>query len=526
MKERRIAVWTAAALAAIAAGAVILRMASARHSRPGRGEKTYRLRCEVRFAPDKRGARLRIALPENTDSCRIYRANYDHPQLRVDFLRRKDIAGRDAVAVAIRPLTTATFAASYDIHVSRPAGSEPDAKKIKLTTEQRSMYLRGEPAIQARTPHVTQILLRLSQDATKGRPLADRIFDYVGTQLVEAGPYGPADAETALRKDRAAPLGRARAMVALCRTGRLPARLVLGFVLEDAEAAAPHPWVEVFLDSRWVAYDPTNGFAEHLPHTYLPVRRGEPLARVTGAAGVIERYSIRRIPAAKEAAAAPAGAWAVLDLSRLSVGMQETIAVLLLLPVGALITSILRTMVGIQTFGTFTPSLLALSFLYADWRTGLLVFVLVILIGLVGRSLVERLRLLLVPRLSVILTAVVLMMVLAISVLDHLGLTPSARAVLLPLVILTMLIERFHIRSEEDGLRRATWQLAGTLLVAACCFLAMGWRQLGEWVVRFPEAELFVIAALLLVGRYSGYRLSELIRFRDAVGTIPQEPVG
>jgi hypothetical protein len=31
----------------------------------------------------------------------------------------------------------------------------------------------------------------------------------------------------------------------------------------------------------------------------------------------------------------------------------------------------------------------------------------------------------------------------------------------------------------------------------------------------FPEGELFVVAGLLLIGRYSGYRLAELGRFRD-----------
>ncbi|MFW6158655.1 MAG: 7TM domain-containing protein [Planctomycetota bacterium] len=101
--------------------------------------------------------------------------------------------------------------------------------------------------------------------------------------------------------------------------------------------------------------------------------------------------------------------------------------------------------------------------------------------------------LLLVPRLSLILSLVVLMLALAVSVLDYLGLTPSARAVILPLVILTMMIERFHITAEESGLRRSLVLLA----------------------LAFPEGLLFVGAPLILVGRYSGSRLTELWRFRD-----------
>ena len=52
------------------------------------------------------------------------------------------------------------------------------------------------------------------------------------------------------------------------------------------------------------------------------------------------------------------------------------------------------------------------------------------------------------------LTYVVLTIVFASSLLEYFHLTPSAQAVLLPMVILTMTVERFYITSEEDGLGR------------------------------------------------------------------------
>jgi hypothetical protein len=170
--------------------------------------------------------------------------------------------------------------------------------------------------------------------------------------------------------------------------------------------------------------------------------------------------------------------------------------------------------IGLQTFGTFTPTLLALSFVYADWRTGLVVLFCVGLIGLGGRALLNPLRLLMVPRLSLVLTIVVLTLTLSVSVLDYLGLTPSARAVILPMVIITMMVERFHITAEESGLGRSLKLLGATLLVTACCFALLRLNSLGHLALRLPEGLLFVAAALILVGRYSGYRLTELWRFR------------
>ena len=207
----------------------------------------------------------------------------------------------------------------------------------------------------------------------------------------------------------------------------------------------------------------------------------------------------------------------VLDFTRLPLEMHPVLSLLLLMPFGALVTCIFRSFVGVRTFGTFTPTLLALSFVYADWRTGLAVFALVLMLGLVSRSLIDRLRLLMVPRLSVVLTLVVLCMVFGVSVLDYLRVTPGPQAVLLPTVILTMLIERFYLTVEEDGTRFALQLLGGTLLVAFCCYPMLGWEKVGQILLVYPELHFFTVAALIMIGRYTGYRLTELWRFRNMV---------
>jgi hypothetical protein len=212
----------------------------------------------------------------------------------------------------------------------------------------------------------------------------------------------------------------------------------------------------------------------------------------------------------------------ILDLTRLPVPMHTVMKLLLLLPFAALITAVMRNVVGLQTFGTFAPALLAMSFIYADWETGLAILLVVVTAGIVGRLWLERLRLLMVPRLSIVLTVVILCVVFSVSSFDFMGLTPSAQAVLLPMVILTILIERFHVTVEEDGLMYAVQLTVGTVLVAVLCYLMLGWDEVGAWVLRYPEAHFFTIAGFILLGRYAGYRLTELWRFRDLVE--PSEP--
>ena len=222
-------------------------------------------------------------------------------------------------------------------------------------------------------------------------------------------------------------------------------------------------------------------------------------------------------PISSSAVVPPGGhdAIEILDLTRLPPEMHQALAIILLMPLGALVTALFRTIVGIRTFGTFTPTLLALSFVYTDWRTGLVVFAVVMTLGLASRQLLDRLKLLMVPRLSVILTLVVLCIIFGVSVLDYYHLTPSVQAVLLPMVILTMTIERFYLTSEEDSFRFALQLMAGTVAVGFCCYLVLRWEDVGRVLVAHPELHLFTVAVLILLGRYTGYRLTELWRFRD-----------
>jgi hypothetical protein len=90
--------------------------------------------------------------------------------------------------------------------------------------------------------------------------------------------------------------------------------------------------------------------------------------------------------------------------------------------------------------------------------------------------------------------------------------------VLLPMVIMTMTVERFFLTMEEDSLRFAFQLLAGTLAVACCCYLVLRWDAVGRWILIYPEFHFFTIAILIMLGRYSGYRLTELWRFSDLSG--------
>jgi len=193
--------------------------------------------------------------------------------------------------------------------------------------------------------------------------------------------------------------------------------------------------------------------------------------------------------------------------------VQNLYRVVLMLPLGALVVAIMRVVIGVPTFGTFMPILIALAFRETQLLWGLALFLTLVFVGLSLRLMLTQLRLLLVPRLAVILVVVVCLM-LAITLLSYrLGIEQGLSIALLPMVILTMTIERMSIVWEERGFGETAKETLGTLVVAICGFYVMNEPHLNHLMFYFPELLLVVLAALLLLGAYSGYRLTELFRF-------------
>lgn len=512
MRGRQGARWVIAALCLAGVAALGLRLNNRREVPLTQGDSVWRLAYDVRFRAPEAGIRARIAIPDGGMHSRIFREDLRYAGLTTE--RMRSSAETRELSVITQRDGDFRLEARFDIHLS-PRTRFRD-RTVQLSAEQRAGYLRGGYGIPVRNATVLEVLRDFQHESTSKTALVNAIFDFCHERIV-TDEGGPSDAKAVLEEQRGTSLGRARTMVALCRAGKVPARLVTGFVVQESAAASPHVWVEVLTNSHWEPFDPDNGYAGDLPADFLPARYdGTEIARGAGLAELSTQYTITAIPPPDQPLVRrdrPLSC--ILDLASLPIEMHEVVILLLLMPLGALVTAVFRTLIGVRTFGTFTPVLLALSFVYADWKTGLAVFAVVLVLGLGARLLLDRLKLLLVPRLSIILTLVVVCLVLAVSFLDYLGLTPGADAVLLPMVILTMTIERFYVSTEEDGLSSSVQVLLGTLLVGVCCYFVLNGQRVGRVLLEYPELHFFSLAVLVLLGRYTGYRLTELWRFRD-----------
>ena len=301
---------------------------------------------------------------------------------------------------------------------------------------------------------------------------------------------------------------------------RIPARMVRGFELQGRQRRVePRTWLEVHDGDRWRYFDPSTG-DESLPdHYFIWWRGNEPLVSVEGGSNVAVDFAVQETHidsvAIAEAHATQKGADLFdISLNSLPIQTQAVYSVLLMIPIGAMVMVILRNFVGIDAFGTFMPVLIALAFRETKLFWGVVLFSLLVALGLSIRFLLERLRLLLVPRLSAVLIIVVILM-LIISLASHkLGLETGLSVALFPMVIIAMTIERMSVVWEERGAADALRAGLGSLTVAVVAYIFMGMSWLEHLIFTFPELLLVILALVLLAGRYTGYRLLELRRFR------------
>jgi hypothetical protein len=277
------------------------------------------------------------------------------------------------------------------------------------------------------------------------------------------------------------------------------------------------PMLEVYEGDRRQLFDLKKGPIDKPEDLFIWLRGQGSLLITEGVKKSRIKFDVTRkvLPARQAALTINKEASSLIDFSlfTLPVEAQNTFKRLLLVPIGALVVVLLRLFVGLKTSGTFMPVLLAMAFVQTKLLPGIAMFLLVVSIGLLVRAYLAKLNLLLVARISAVLIVVVGIMVYVAIFSYKLGIQQSITITFFPMIILAWTIERMSILWEEDGPKEVLVQGSGSLIVAIFAYFAMINKTLGYLTYNFPETLLIVLAIIILVGRYSGYRLSELYRF-------------
>lgn len=314
--------------------------------------------------------------------------------------------------------------------------------------------------------------------------------------------------------------GKIQMACALMQRAGIKARAVNGLQLAETKKKSKiHSYIEIEDGESLILLNPRSSKQEERKTFSLWQTGDESQLMLTGGFGGEVSYSVLEGNMAAERVAVMSGKYKssfLVDFSIYSLPIkdQNTFRMLLLIPIGALVVVILRNLVGISTSGTFMPILIAMVFLQTSLFSGLALFIVVVGVGLVLRSYLSHLNLLLVPRISAVLVFVIIIYV-AISVTSFkLGIETGLLVTFFPMIIISWTIERMSVLWEEEGPRDVFTQGGGSLFAASLIYFAMGNSYVGHLTYSFPELLLVVLAVIIMIGSYTGYRLTELRRFQ------------
>jgi len=194
---------------------------------------------------------------------------------------------------------------------------------------------------------------------------------------------------------------------------------------------------------------------------------------------------------------------------------EETVVILILLPLVASVVAAARHLLGFRGFGILIPTAIAVTFTVTGIAVGVLIFVTILLVATAARSLIRRLRLHYLPRMAIVLwfvTLAVLTMILTAPFFEFRQLTEIS---IFPIVILILMFEEFVAVQIGKSFREAAGLTLETVIIALMGYaiLRVDWLQrtallYPHWLILAP------LAFDLLIGRFTGLRLLEYRRFR------------
>jgi hypothetical protein len=314
-------------------------------------------------------------------------------------------------------------------------------------------------------------------------------------------------------------------LIALLNGAKISTKKVGGLVLEDGRRRQHlTPLVEVFQEKDGVIssqlFDATSTNSVDRDNLLLWDQSGKSLLELTG--GSESKVSFSMIKQEQPALSAllqknENDHLFNFSIHSLPIEDQSLFKGILMIPLGVLMVVMMRVLIGLKTSGTFMPVLIAMAFIQTSLVTGLVGFILLVAIGLFIRSYLSHLNLLLVSRISTVIIMVILLIALFGVLSYKLGLTEGLKITFFPMIILSWTIERMSVLWEEEGAKEVFTQGGGSLLVAVLAYFVMSNDVTRHLMFNFIGLQFVVMALVLLLGSYTGYRLLELRRFKPLV---------
>ncbi len=189
--------------------------------------------------------------------------------------------------------------------------------------------------------------------------------------------------------------------------------------------------------------------------------------------------------------------------------LQAKLAHILFVPLGAMLVVLVRLTLGLRVLGPFRSILLAVAFQTTGIWLGLAFLTVTILLVTALRPSIHAMRLPYFGRITVMLSMVAVLMVLAIMIGNWFELNLLRSIVFFPIVVLCLVADAFARTIKTEGRASALWRGALTAGVAVALAALAQVPAVQNLLLRHPELLIAQIAGIIFLSQRMNWRLLE-----------------
>ncbi len=212
-----------------------------------------------------------------------------------------------------------------------------------------------------------------------------------------------------------------------------------------------------------------------------------------------------------------AGKWSILPTSDLFLrvfslnhiprNMHHRVTYILFVPFGATLVVFFRLFLGIRLLGPFRSILIAVAFQITGIPLGLTFLAMVTGVIVAIRPRIKAIHLPYFARVSVILSAVASLMIIALLSSAWLDLDALRRMAYFPIFALSLTAEGFARTLSKEGLKSATWRGSMTAFVAILITLISQIDGFKNIFLYYPELLIMQMGCIMVIAEFFDLRL-------------------
>jgi hypothetical protein len=201
----------------------------------------------------------------------------------------------------------------------------------------------------------------------------------------------------------------------------------------------------------------------------------------------------------------------------------NTILLILLIPVLATLVAFVRVVIGLPSLEMLVPIVLTYALVAVGITVGMIILTAVVLASFVSRTLLRNVPIMYFPKRSISHLFLAFFVFAALTIAIQLDVQSIRELSIFPILIITLLgdsivtvqlrktlLETLSIASVTVGLALLGYVVATSVVVR-------------DTLILWPELVLLTVLVNVLIGRYLGMRLTELVRFHSLIPRAPKE---